>query len=264
MKRLRHYNKELAVVLSVFGSSEPSALEQYQMLKQEIKHALPPEAEVRMAISSRTVLKKLETYKTLAQELADIDRLGCKKVVVASINLFPTDEHETVLNITRGFDKHVSPARYAVTSPIFTKAQAANDYLTELDTDLRHEYGDINILYLAHGASNLSNTGTQSYFYVRDYLKILNQKNFFYTLEGLFKYEKEFLFGEIKKKEDLLLVPLLLVAGNHRLTDIQEIKENLEQDFKSVMVPENFTLLNIESTRKYFVDEVMEAIDCFI
>lgn len=236
MKRLRHYNKELAVVLSVFGSSEPHAMSQYDLLKQEIKDSLPPETEVRMAISSRTVLKKLgQQFYTLPQELANVDRLGYKKVVVASVNMFPTDEHDYVLKITEAF-KNISPARYEVTAPLFTKTKPTNEYLKALNNDLRQKYGDTDIVYLAHGASNLYCIGNQAFLYVREYLKTLNPRNFFHTIEGAFKYEGD---------RDGVIVPLLLVTGVH------------QQDFKVI---ENFCLLNLEKTRQYFINEIQEAI----
>ena len=254
MKRLRHYNKDLAVVLSVFGSSEPAAMAQYEELKQEIKHGLPPETEVRMAISSRTVLKKLEEkgqkFLTLAEELANIDRQGYKKVVVASINLFPTDEHEHLLKIIDGF-KNISPARYEVTAPVFAKSKLTNEFLKTLDDKLRQEYNVSGIVYIAHGSSNLTSAGNQTFLYVREYLKMLNSNNQFFTIEGVFKYDKSF----IDRKGSILVVPLLLVAGNHMVNDIYEIKEELEGK-----IPEDFCLLKLENTRKYFVDEIQEAI----
>ncbi|OGI03272.1 MAG: hypothetical protein A2Y25_05065 [Candidatus Melainabacteria bacterium GWF2_37_15] len=255
MKRLRHYNKELAVVLSVFGSSEPAAMAQYEELKQEIKHSLPSEAEIRMAVSSRTVLKNLENkgqkFYTLPEELANIDRLGYKKVIVASINLFPTDEHEHLLKITEGFKNNISPARYEVTMPFFAKAKPTNEFLKALDNKLRQEHSPSSIVYIAHGSSNLCNTGSQTFLYVKEYLKMLNPNNYFFTIEGAFKYERVL----IDIKGSVLVVPLLLVTGNHMLNDIYEIKEELDGQ-----MPEDFSLLKLENTRKYFVDEVQEAI----
>lgn len=264
MKRLRHYDKDLAVVLSVFGSSETGALAQYEKLKEEVKNSLSPDVEVRMSISSRTVLKKLEKegkmYNTLAEELANIDRLGYKKIVVASINLFPTDEHDYLVKITDGFKNNISPARYEVTAPIFTKTKATNAYLKELDAKLKQEYGDITFVYLAHGTPSLYGVGNQAFSYVKDYLKMINPESFFFTIEGGFKYEKEFLTREITNDAKVLIVPLLLVAGNHMKNDIEEIRTELEEEVFSIETPNFSSLLTLENTRKYFIDEINQAI----
>ncbi len=53
------------------------------------------------------VLKDLKRrgieYKNLPQVLADVDMLGYRNIVVASINLFPTDEHELLIRTVNGF-----------------------------------------------------------------------------------------------------------------------------------------------------------------
>ena len=149
MKKLRHYNKELAVVLSVFGSSEASAMQQYMQLFEEIKQDLPPESELRLAISSRTVLKNLEKqgkkHYTLVEQLASIDRLGYKKVIVVSVNLFPTEEHEYLLQIVDAFRKTISCAQYEVTMPVFTKASRINNFLNFLNDKFRSENSTQNL-----------------------------------------------------------------------------------------------------------------------
>jgi len=277
MKKLRHYNKGLAVVLSVFGSSEPSAIQQYTQLYEEIKKDLPAESELRLAISSRTVLKNLEKqgnyHYTLVEQLAFLDRLGYRKIIVVSVNLFPTEEHEYLLQIVDAFRKTISCAEYEVTMPVFTKASRINNYLTSLNEQFRSEESSQNVVYIAHGNKNLNSSGSQIYSYVRDYLKLLNPRNFFYTVEGCFTYRKEFLLQEIerenhysKQEDDVLLVPLLLVAGNHYKNDIQEIKTELNEKFDNVKIPESysdngdFSLLKLQEIRDYFKEEIQQSI----
>jgi len=63
--------------------------------------------DVFLSFSSRMVLKDLHKrqmdYKNLPQVLADVDWLGYRNIVVASINLFPTDEHELLIRTVKGF-----------------------------------------------------------------------------------------------------------------------------------------------------------------
>lgn len=276
MKRLRHYNKDLAVVLSIFGSSKESAMQQYKHLYDEIKESLPSETELRMAVSSRTILKNLEKqgkyHYTLPEQLAALDRLGYKKVVVASINVFPTEEHEFLLKIVEAF-KNISKAKYEITLPIFTRGKKTNGYLDFLNDALRLKYGNRNIIYIAHGAPNLNSSGSQMFNYVRDYLKLQNPRNYFYTIESAFNYKKSLVIQEIERENsilgnnsELLLVSLLLVTGNHSINDIQEIKNELEEEYSNIEIPKNFlsdgdfSLLKLKETRKYFIEEILLAI----
>ena len=278
MKRLKHYDKGPGIIMSVFGSSENSAMELYLQLFEEVKQELSDITEIKIAVSSRTVLKKLEKqgnyYYTLPEQLAYFDRKGYKKVIVCSVNLFPTEEHEYVLQITDAFRKIISCAEYELTSPLFTTAKTTNNYLNSLNNRLRKEYNIANILYVAHGAKNLNSTGSQTYTYVRDYLNLLNPRNFFRTLEGSFAYNKELVAEEIKRENNhsghngnVLIVPLLLGTGNHSKNDIQEIKNELNEYYNIVKVPENFfsqgdfCLLKLEETRNYFKEEIKNALE---
>lgn len=278
MKRLQHYDKELGVIMSVFGSSESSAMHQYLQLFDEAKQILPADSEIKMAISSKTVLTNLEKqgnyYHTLAEQLAYIDRMGYKKVVVSSVNLFPTEEHESLLRIINAFGQINSKTEYEVTMPLFTRAKQTNNYLVFLNAKLRAEYNISNIVYVAHGARNLNTSGNQTYTYVRDYLKLLNSRNYFYTIEGSFSYNKDLVLREIESEnkisaefKEILIVPLLLGIGNHNKNDIREIKNELSEVYDIVKVPENFmsegdfSLLKINETRNYFIDEIKNAIE---
>jgi sirohydrochlorin cobaltochelatase len=275
MKRLRHYDKELAVIVSVFGSSEASAMKQYIQVKDAIKSKLSDEIEVRLSVSSRTIMKKLENrgecYLTLPEQLANLDRLGYKKVVVASINIFPTGEHEYIEQAVNAFST-ISKAKYEITMPLFARSKQTNCYLSQLNELLRARYGDINIMFMAHGAAYLHSAGNQTFGYVRDYLRLLHSRNYLYTIEGAYGYEKDFILNEIQKENShnesnnqLLIVPLLLVAGNHYKNDILEMQEELRENLEQVMVPDcysergYFSLLMLEETIKYFVEEVEYA-----
>ena len=281
MKILRHYNKELAVILSVFGSTEPDAIFQYEQLFEEIKQNIDSDIELRLAFSSKTVLKKLEQQGNfqynLVEQLANLDRLGYKKVVVCSANVFPTEEHEYILQIVDAFRKVISRAQYQVTMPLFTRAETTNKYLSFLNEKFRkrnHEFRlrnneENNILFIAHGAANLNSSGSNIYPYVRDYLRLLNPQNLFYSIEGAFPYNKEVFLRELvdNTQDNVLIVPLLLVAGNHAKNDILEIRKELELDFKTVNTPECneeseiFSLLRLKETRDYFIEQIKESIE---
>ncbi|MCK4440672.1 MAG: sirohydrochlorin cobaltochelatase, partial [Sulfurovaceae bacterium] len=105
MKRYRHYKRDKAIILACFGS----VIEQdmYLALKTEVEERFKG-VDVFLSFSSRMVLKDLHKrgmdYKNLAQVLADVDMLGYKNIVVASINLFPTDEHELLVRTAQGFN----------------------------------------------------------------------------------------------------------------------------------------------------------------
>ena len=121
MKRYRHYKQDKAIVLSCFGSIIDQ--DKYLDLKKLVEENFE-QYEVFLSFSSRMVIKKLAQdgviYKNLPQTLADIDMLGYRNIIVVSVNLFPTDEHQVIKNIVKGFKKF-SPANIRYTNAILTK-----------------------------------------------------------------------------------------------------------------------------------------------
>ncbi len=267
MKRFRHYNRKRAIVLACFGS----VIEQqkYLDLEEKVKEEYP-DCEVFTSFSSRMVIKllkkkKKEIYKNLPQTLADVDMLGFKHVVVVSVNIYPTDEHEFLKKIVDGF-KHFSMANLGITNPVLTTTKDTTVYLKELNEQVSKV--DTANLYIIHGTPKLNTVGIDSINYTSSLLEILDERNFSCSLEGAFPYFSinEALKRKIKEKgyKKVQVVPLLLVSGNHYIKDMFEIKEDLEDCFESSIVEsitqsENFNLLEFPKTKEIIIKNIKES-----
>ena len=231
MKRLRHYTQGTAIVLSCFGSVVEQ--KRYQQLLEQTQSRYP-NCEVRLAISSRMVIKKLahkgEVHQHLPAVLATLDLEGYQRILVVSCYLFPTDEHKQVELITQGF-KQFSLAAIDHTPAIIHHTHCATDLLASLNE--RFSTGsDIN-LFVHHGAPYLDNAGHQAITYCDTLLSQLSPKNISCSLEGatpfhLIKSALKNTITEGQKKPKLRIVPLLLVSGNHFVNDMAAIKAQLE------------------------------------
>ena len=186
MKRYRHYKKDKAIILSCFGSVVEQ--EKYKQLKVIIEKEFD-DVDIYLAFSSRMVLKALnkeETlYKNLPQVLSDLDMLGYKNIIVGSINIFPTDEHDVIQNTVNGFNKF-SLANIKNTNAILTKAKETTLFLKDLNNKITKN--DTANLYIIHGTPRLDNAGIASITYASDFLEKLNNNNFCCSLEGAFPY----------------------------------------------------------------------------
>ena len=267
MKRYRHYTKDKAIVLSCFGS----IIEQnkYENLKTLIEDEFS-ECDVFLAFGSRMVLKYLDKqghkYKNLPQTLADVDMAGYKNIIVASINLFPTDEHEVLKNIVKGFNLF-SPANLRYTDAILTKTKYTTNFLQNLNQTISKD--DVANLYVIHGTPRLDTQGIDSISYSANLLEYLDTKNFTCSLEGAMPYFaiKEALIQKIKKSgyTKVQVVPMLLVSGNHYIKDMQEITDELNQYFDTNIVPsvtksEKFNLIEIDEVVQIIKDNIKEEI----
>jgi sirohydrochlorin cobaltochelatase len=271
MKRYRHYDKDLAIVVAGFGSVIEQAM--YTSLRDDIAAAFP-QAHVVLSFSSRMVLKHLDKvgkhYRTLPQTLADLDREGYRRVVVASINLFPTDEHAYLTKTVEGFDLF-SPARFRATRAIWHKTKATSQALKALNETVSQP-NQAN-LYIIHGVPLLDLPGLASVEYVTAFLERIDSANYTGSLEGAFPWYaiKDAMIARIKDDgfARVQIVPLLLVSGNHYRKDMVEIAEDLKAHFNEVQIApslthsDRFNLIELESTRTIVIENIREEVAKF-
>ncbi len=267
MKRYRHYDKQTAIILSCFGSviEQDKYFEFENYIKQEFSSF-----DVFTAFSSKMVIKALakegKNYKNLPQVMADVDMLGYKNYVVVSVNIFPTDEHEVLVRMVKGF-KNFSLANIRYTNTLFHKTKETSNYLNFLDTKIRQKDKNCINLYIIHGVPVLNLAGLEAVNYVSGFLKLIDEKNLTCSLEG------EYPFFAIKNaiKRDILkiadenttvnIVPLLLVSGNHYDNDMKEIADEVStyanaKIVDSINEDEKFNLLGQKEVQEIFKENI--------
>ena len=269
MKRYRHYNKETAIILSCFGS----VIEQEKYLEFEkfIQESFA-ETPVFTAFSSKMVIKELakkgEVYKNLPQVMADVDMEGYKRYIVVSVNIFPTDEHEVLIRMVKGF-REFSLANIRYTQPLLQKTKETSLYLKALDEKIREEQKDVINLYIIHGVPVLNLGGLEAVSYTANFLKMINERNLACSLEGEFPFYalKDAIKRDIlrlthdDKTKKVQIVPMLLVSGNHYDKDMQEICEEVSKYadatiVKSITKDEKFNLIEQKSVREIFKENI--------
>ncbi len=267
MKRYRHYKRDKAIILSIFGSVIEQ--EKYLELKKSVEKEFG-DCDIFIAVSSRMVLKDLLKrgfdYKNLPQTLADVDMLGYRNIIVSSINLFPTDEHKMVKKVVKGFKKF-SFSNIRVTNAILTKTKDTTKFLKELDETISKR--EVANLYIIHGTPRLDIKGIDSVSYLSNYLERKREINYTCSLEGAFPFFdiKNELIEKMKRDKirEIQIVPLLLVSGNHYIKDMREIEEILSSHFqtsivKSITKSDKFNLLEIPAINQIIINNIKEEI----
>lgn len=269
MKRYRHYNKQTAIILSCFGS----VIEQDKYFKFEkyIKEKFETTA-VFTAFSSKMVIKELakegKIYKNLPQVMADVDMEGYKRYIVVSVNIFPTDEHEVLIRMVKGF-KTFSLANIRYTNPLLHKTKETSLFLQNLDRGIRKNHEDIINLYIIHGVPVLNLSGLESVSYAANFLTRLHPNNLSCSLEGEFPFYamKEAIKREILQRLEnnpalkVQVVPMLLVSGNHYFKDMIEICEEVGEYCDSFITPpqdesDKFNILGLNEAQDIFRESI--------
>jgi sirohydrochlorin cobaltochelatase len=270
MKRLRHYDKGTAIVLSCFGSVVEQ--QRYLKLQQRITE-LYPHCEVKIAFTSKMVIKKLaledEHYQNLPQVLADLDMAGFKRILVVSCYLYPTDEHLQMCNMVEGF-RHFSLANIEYTPAIMHHISHTNRILAALHQRFADD-SDVN-LFINHGAPWIDNSGHQAIHYCDSLLHRLSAHNFTCSLEGAWPFhlmadslqQKMLQVAADIPQPRLRLIPMLLVSGNHFDNDLAEIKQQLEPAFEvavaSPIQGEKFCLFDVPEITAVIEQQIAEGL----
>lgn len=266
MKRYRHYNKKRAIVLSCFGS----VIEQQKYLDlQKLIEEKFQDCDVFLSFSSRMVLKHLikngEDFKNLPQVLADVDMDGYQHIVVSSINIYPTDEHEFLKKIVNGFNSF-SLANVNHTNAILTKTNDTTEFLKDLNSQITKK--DTANLYIIHGTPKLDTAGIDSINYTASFLELISQNNYAYSLEGAMPYFdiREAIKAKMKRDgvKKVQVVPMLLVSGNHYIKDMNQIKDDLSDEFESSIVPtlthgQYFNLIELPKIQNIIIKNLEET-----
>ena len=269
MKRYRHYNKGTAIILSCFGSVIEQ--EKYLAFEQFIQEAFA-DTPVFTAFSSKMVIKELakkgEVYKNLPQVMADVDMEGYKRYIVVSVNIFPTDEHEVLIRMVKGF-REFSLANIRYTQPLLQKTKETSLYLKALDEKIREEQADVINLYIIHGVPVLNLGGLEAVSYAANFLKMINERNLACSLEGEFPFYalKDAIKRDILKltngdrTKKVQIVPMLLVSGNHYDKDMKEICDEVGEYadasiVKSITKDTKFNLIEQKNVREIFKDNI--------
>jgi len=264
MKRYRHYDKESAIILSCFGSVIEQ--EKYLAFEEFVKQSFP-NIDVFTAFSSKMVIKELakqgQVYKNLPQVMADVDMLGYKRYVIASVNIFPTDEHEVLIKMVQGF-QNFSLAHIRYTNPLLQKTKESSIYLKQLDEKIRQNTPEAINLYIIHGVPVLNLAGLEAVKYTSEFLQLINENNLTCSLEGEFPFfaikdaiKREILKRANGEKIKVNIVPMLLVSGNHYDNDMKEICDEVAtyadaQLVESFTQDEKFNLIEQEEVREIF------------
>ena len=268
MKRYRHYNKDTAIILSCFGSVIEQ--ERYFEFEEYIREQFR-DIDVFTAFSSKMVIKALakegKIYKNLPQVMADVDMEGYKRYIIVSVNIFPTDEHEVLIRMVKGF-REFSLANIRYTNPLLHKTKETSLYLKWLDEKIRGDRDIIN-LYIIHGVPVLNLSGLASVSYASNFLSRVNRDNITCSLEGEFPFYaikdsiKDEIVERLEKNPSLevQIVPMLLVSGNHYDKDMIEIRDEVGEYCRAEIVSPldnspKFNLLGQERVREIFRENI--------
>ncbi|MBP2643269.1 MAG: Sirohydrochlorin cobaltochelatase [Firmicutes bacterium] len=216
-------------------------------VESKIKAAFP-EYEVRRAFTSRIIVKKLADrdgirVDTEKQALEKLKAEGYTEVIIQPLHMEAGDEYEKLMRTVEGYDTSKAFTKIAVGRPVlyYTGQEGKpDDYLIvikALQTQLPKLGKEDAVALMGHGGVHPANA---AYAVLQMKMKDAGLKNVFvFTVEGYPTIEnlKESLKQNKIKK--VILMPFMLVAGDHANEDMAGDDKN---SFKSQLIQSGFTV----------------------
>ncbi len=243
-----------AIVLAAFGVSTVSALQSIMNVKDKVEKAFP-EAPVRLAFTSgkiRTIWGKrrqdpgwLESHpdilsdilevKTPLAEIADLQSLGYKNIVVQSLHIFAGEEYMNLKNCLDALNaiktiraKHQPFRKLVLGRPALGEPGHERQYQVDIkevaqavrtDVQLARERGAA-LVYLGHGNANYPVSSMM--FELEAIMRHTYPEIPIYVgvVEGL--PDKSHVMSQLKRDRigKVTLAPFMLVAGRHTSDDM--------------------------------------------
>ena len=210
---------EPALVLTAFGTST-AAFDTYRHIEEQVKERFPG-YEIRWAFTSGKVRRKVaqeqgRELKNLPQTLYELKAAGFTRVAVQSLHVVPGEEWREVVQEST----QVPGLKVALGKPLLSDEADAAHTLAALGKDFPPDLKTTAVVLVGHGTPNPE--AARTYL---DFEKLLRSR---YPGQNVYlglvsgKPGRDEALAQVQRggATSVLLVPFLLVAGEHVNTDI--------------------------------------------
>ena len=167
-------------------------------------------------------------YQTPEETLADLQRQGYTRIALVSFDVIPGMEYDYAKAVFNNY-KDQFKAMSLSTSLLYWQGQEDQpddilEFVNALKADLPHVGKDEAILFMAHGTPHPSNA---YYSVINTRFHLAKMKNAYaYTVEGWPGLEQAIHRLKRQGYKKVLLVPMMMVAGDHANNDMAGDEED--------------------------------------
>ncbi|MBQ9338077.1 MAG: sirohydrochlorin cobaltochelatase [Lentisphaeria bacterium] len=200
-----------AILTAFFGSTVPSALKAYDTIEDAVRRKYPGVPLFR-AYSSRIVRRKRgNDVPSPAARLHELQLAGYDSVHILAGFLTPGEEYQKLLRTAETFSLHL---HVTVTTPPLSDPGSLRAFLSAVRGVIPADHRG-KVLFMGHG--NSDGRSAFAYMAAAAELKRYSPDIFLACVEGEPSATPVI---ESFRDEDILLVPFMLVAGDHALNDL--------------------------------------------
>lgn len=258
-----------AIIMAHFGTTHiDTRAKTIDLINSKVKDSFK-KSDVFEAYTSRIVINRIKkkegiTKLTLPQLLQNLKKQGYKNIIIQPTTIIDGVEMEALSREAQKFSKQFSDIR--VGFPLLSTPKNYQKVVEALDRvggDLKPNQA---IVSVGHGSYDFS---TSAYAMLDYVAKDMDKSIYIGTVEGYPSFEN--IVKQLKKdgKKEVILTPLMFVAGDHAKNDISnDWKERLEKAGFSVKVNltplgelseiQNIYIENIKFLENYKKDDILK------
>lgn len=254
--------KKVILTISSGTSNEKARKENIESVEGRIAENYK-DYEVRGAFTSHKILNRLKDKGIFIdnpkEAVIKIAAEGFEELIVQPLHIIPGSEYEKILKVIEEYKK--SFTKVAIGKPLLYREE---DYVKAIEA-LRNQIpvlaNNQAVALMGHGSSH---TAQECYSKLQNFIDAEGLKVYVGTIKG--KPGISDVIQRLYKSniEEVILMPFMLVGGNHAIMDMASEEEN---SWKSILIKEGFTvdiyLKGLGENIKYqdiYVSKVREAI----
>lgn len=232
-------NPKKGILLVTFGTSQAQAMVAIENIVRIVKTSFP-DFEVRLAFTSAMIRRKLRKegvhYDSPAFAMAKMDEEGFTHVAVQSLHVIPGFEFDDLKNTISAFSMiPKTKIQFSLGSPLlfqhddFLRLSSLLEKMIPIERKSNQAF-----LFMGHGTHHCANAFYPALQY---YMWQISPFYFLATVEGFPSLEQIIPTLKEKKMENVCLIPLMTVAGDHAINDMAGEEED---SWKSVLEADGF------------------------
>lgn len=220
-----------AVVMTYFGTTHPDTrAKTIDAINQRAKEAFKGEADVFEAYTSRIVTRRVEKNEGLkkynpSEVLTALKKKGYKNIIIQPTNTIDGIEMKTMEAETMKFKKDFNHLR--IGQPLLCTPENYKEVINIISKTVGPLKKNEGIVLVGHGTPD---PGTASYAMFDYMAKDMNKPIYVGTIEGYPTFDTMVKQLKRDKKNEVVLMPMMFVAGDHAHNDIAiDWKNNLQK-----------------------------------
>lgn len=259
-------SEKKAVLVVSFGTSyEQSIQKSIKSIEERLGQAFP-DCCIKRAFTSNMIIKKLRENKninvdTVPMALERLADAGYTHVIIQPTFVMNGEEFDNMKKMAKPFESRFSSVKYG--TPLLTASEDYAELIQVLVQAIPHiSQRDNAVVFMGHGTEHFANSAYAALAYrfgAMDYANV-----FVGTVEGYPDFER--IKAELNsfKPRSVILVPLMIVAGDHVNNDMAG---DNEESWKTQLLKEGYNVECIlkglgeyDGIRDIFADHALNAV----